>query len=69
MKGERIVSLVGSLILMRVHRFAPNFSFARIFERFGDDATGRAAVETARATVAEVVAQLLQRVSRHMPGP
>jgi hypothetical protein len=26
-KGEEIVSLVGNLILMRVHHFAPNFPF------------------------------------------
>jgi hypothetical protein len=63
---ERIVNLVGNLILTRVHRFAP---VTRIFERFGDNATGRAAEETARAAVAEVVAQLLQRVNRYMPEP
>jgi hypothetical protein len=64
MEGERVVNLVGNLILTRVHRFAPNFPFARIFERLRDDAAGRAAEETA---LARVVAQLLQRVNRHVP--
>jgi hypothetical protein len=67
MEGEHVVNLVGNLILTRVHRFSPNFPFARIFERFGNDANGRAAEETARAAVAGVVAQLLQRVSRRAP--
>jgi hypothetical protein len=67
-EGDRIVNLVGNLILTRVHRFAPNFPFARIFERFGDDAAGRAAEETAQAAVAKVVSQLLQGVNRCMPG-
>jgi hypothetical protein len=56
MEGENIVNLVGNLILTCVHRFAPNFPFTRIFQRFGDDATGRAAEETAQAAVAGLVA-------------
>jgi hypothetical protein len=47
MEGECVVNLVGNLILTSVHRFAPNFPFAQIFERFRDDAAGRAAEETA----------------------
>jgi hypothetical protein len=58
MEGEHIVNLVGNLILTRVYRFAPNFPFTWIFERFGDDATGRAAEETVQAVVAGVVALL-----------
>jgi hypothetical protein len=46
-EGENVVNLVGKLILMCVHRFAPNFPFMRIFKRFGDDADGRVAKETA----------------------
>jgi hypothetical protein len=29
-EGEHVVNLVGNLILMRVHRFAPNFPFTRM---------------------------------------
>jgi hypothetical protein len=39
--------LVGNLLLMRVHGFTPNFPFARIFERFSDNAVRRAVEETA----------------------
>jgi hypothetical protein len=46
-EGEYIVNLVGNLILTHEHRFAPNFPFTRIFERFSDDAAGRAAEDTA----------------------
>jgi hypothetical protein len=67
-EGERVANLVGNLILTRVHRFAPNFPFARIFEIFEDDAVGRAAKDTAQAVVAEVVTQLLLRVNRRVPG-
>jgi hypothetical protein len=63
-EGECIVNLVGNLILTRVHRFATNFPFTQIFERFGDDTAGRAGEETSRAVVAEVVAQVLQWVNR-----
>jgi hypothetical protein len=66
--GEHVLNLVGNLILPCVHCFAPNFLFARIFVRFGDNTVGRAAEETAQATVAGVVAELLQRVSRHTRG-
>jgi hypothetical protein len=65
---EDIVNLVGNLILTRVHLFVPNFPFTQIFERFNDDAAGRAAEETAQAAVAGVVAQLLLRVTRRAPG-
>jgi hypothetical protein len=68
-EGEHIVNLVGNLILTHVHCFAPNFTFTRIFERFSDDAAGRAAEETAQAAVVGVVAQLQQRVTRRAPGP
>jgi hypothetical protein len=68
MEGEHIFNLVGNLILMHVHCFTPNFPFTRIFERFSDDAAGRAAEETAQAAVARVVAQLLLRVTRRAPG-
>jgi hypothetical protein len=67
-EGEHIVNLVGNLILTRVHRFAPNYPFTRIFERFCDDAARRAAEEIAQAAVVGVVAQLWQRVTRHAPG-
>jgi hypothetical protein len=60
-EGEHVVSLVGNLILTRVQCFAPNFPFAQIFERFGDDAAGRAAEETVQAVVAEVVASFCSR--------
>jgi hypothetical protein len=68
MEGERIINLVGNLILTLVNRFAPNFLFAQIFKRFGDVAAERAAEQTAQAMVAEVVAQLLQGVNHHVPG-
>jgi hypothetical protein len=48
-EGEHVVNLVGCLILTRMHRFAPNFPFTQIFERFRDDAPGRAAKETNQA--------------------
>jgi hypothetical protein len=67
MEGEHAINLVGNLILTRVHRFAPNFLFARIFERLGDDMARRVAEETAQAAVAVVVALLLLRVSRLVP--
>jgi hypothetical protein len=67
-EGEHIVNLVGNLILTRVHRFTPNFPFTQILETFGDDAVGRAAEETAQATMVGVVAQLQQRVTRRAPG-
>jgi hypothetical protein len=67
-EGDRIVNLVGNLILTHMHRFAPNFPIAQIFERFGDDAAERAAEETTQAAVVKVVAQLLQRVNRRMSG-
>jgi hypothetical protein len=67
-EGEHIVNLVGNLILTGVYHFTPNFPFARIFEKFSDEAAGRQAEETTRAAVAEVVAQLLQRVTRRTPG-
>jgi hypothetical protein len=66
-EGEQIVNLVGNLILTLMHHFTPNFLFTWIFERFGDDAAGRAAEETSQAVVAGVVAQLRQRVSRRAP--
>jgi hypothetical protein len=66
-EGEHVVNLVSNLILTRVHRFAPKFSSAWIFERFGDDGDGRAAEATAQAAVAGVVAPLLQRVSCLVP--
>jgi hypothetical protein len=67
-EGEHVVNLVGSLILTRMHCFAPNFPFAQIFERFGDDTDRRAAEETSRAAVARVVALLLQWVFCRAPG-
>jgi hypothetical protein len=69
MQGDHIVNLVGNLILMWVHRFAPNFPFARIFEKFGNNAAGRSAKETARADVAGVVTKLMERVNRLVPKP
>jgi hypothetical protein len=39
-----------------MHHFTPNFLFTWIFERFGDDAAGRAAEETSQAIVAGVFA-------------
>jgi hypothetical protein len=59
-KGEYIVNLVGNLILTRMHCFAPNFLFTRIFKRFSDDVAGRAAEKTTQAVVARVVAHLRQ---------
>jgi hypothetical protein len=55
-KGERIVNLVGNLILKWVHHFAPNFLFAQIFERFGNDAAARSAEENSEVAIAKVVA-------------
>jgi hypothetical protein len=52
---------------MRVHHFAPNFPFAWIFEKLGDDTARRLAEETAQAAVAVVVALLLLRVSCRTP--
>jgi hypothetical protein len=63
-EGEHIVNLVGNLIFTRVHCFAPNFLFTRIFERFSADAAGRSAEEGAQTAVAGVVAQLQRRVTR-----
>jgi hypothetical protein len=66
-EGERIVNLVGNVILTRVHYFVPNFPFAQIFERFGSDSARWAAEEASKAAVAEVLAKLQERVSRHVP--
>jgi hypothetical protein len=60
--------MVGYTILPWVHRFAPNFPFAPIFERFRNDVAERAAEEDSRAMVARVIALLLERVNRHTPG-
>jgi hypothetical protein len=68
MEGEHIVNLVGNLVFTRVHRFAPNFPFTRIFERFSADAAGRSAEESAQTAVAGVVAQVQRRVTRRALG-
>jgi hypothetical protein len=66
-EGERIVNLVGNLILKRVHLFAPNFPFAQIFESFRNNAARRSAEETARAAMAGVLTELLKLVNHCVP--
>jgi hypothetical protein len=66
-EGERIINLVGNIILTWVHHFSPNFPFARISETLQSDSARRAAEETFRATIAEIVANLQEQVSRRVP--
>jgi hypothetical protein len=59
--GERIVEIVGTTILPRVHHLTPQFPFRRLFEGFGDSGAGWATQHAARDAVAHVVADLKKR--------